>query len=113
MGTRRRSSRHFLKGSIVRMNNGAGNTSVRRVHGTEFLRETTSGRGPDSCIDAVGMEGHGTGIQQLYDRAKQQLPVETDRATSLRQAVLACRKGSGICHECSITCCRATSTRRY
>ena len=43
------------------------------------------------------MEGHGTGVQQLYDRAKQALRLETDRATPLREAVLACRKG-GMCH---------------
>ncbi|OBH18336.1 glutathione-dependent formaldehyde dehydrogenase [Mycolicibacter terrae] len=59
----------------------------------EVLRESTGGRGPDACIDAVGMEGHGTGLQQLYDRAKQLLRLETDRATALRQAILGCRKG--------------------
>lgn len=59
----------------------------------EVLRESTGGRGPDACIEAVGMEGHGTGLQQLYDRAKQVLRLETDRASTLRQAILACRKG--------------------
>ncbi len=62
----------------------------------EVLRESTGGRGPDACIDAVGMEGHGTGVQELYDRTKQLLRLETDRATSLRQAVLACRKGGVV-----------------
>lgn len=62
----------------------------------EVLRETTGGRGPDACIDAVGMEGHGTGVQELYDRTKQLLRLETDRATALRQAVLACRKGGVV-----------------
>ncbi|WP_213575802.1 zinc-dependent alcohol dehydrogenase [Rhodococcus sp. USK13] len=66
-------------------------TSVDSVQ--EALRETTGGRGPDACIDAVGMEGHGTGLQQLYDRAKQLLRFESDRATPLREAILACRKG--------------------
>ncbi|MDV7354720.1 zinc-dependent alcohol dehydrogenase [Rhodococcus oxybenzonivorans] len=66
-------------------------TSVDSVQ--ESLRETTGGRGPDACIDAVGMEGHGTGLQQLYDRAKQLLRLESDRATPLREAILACRKG--------------------
>ena len=75
-------------------------TTVDSVH--ETLREMTGGRGPDACIDAVGMEGHGTGVQQLYDRAKQLLHVETDRASALRQAILACRKGGvvsvlGVC----------------
>lgn len=62
----------------------------------EVLRETTGGRGPDACIDAVGMEGRGTGVQELYDRTKQFLRLETDRATALRQAVLACRKGGVV-----------------
>lgn len=69
-------------------------TTVESVH--ETLREMTGGRGPDACIDAVGMEGHGTGVQQLYDRAKQLLHLETDRASALRQAILACRKGGGV-----------------
>ncbi len=62
----------------------------------EALREMTGGRGPDACIEAVGMEAHGTGLQQLYDRAKQLLRLETDRATPLRQALLACRKGGVV-----------------
>ncbi|WP_280398654.1 zinc-dependent alcohol dehydrogenase [Nocardia carnea] len=62
----------------------------------EVLRELTGGRGPDACIDAVGMEGHGTGLQQAYDRVKQLLRLETDRATSLREAVLACGKGGVV-----------------
>ncbi|MGK8505612.1 zinc-dependent alcohol dehydrogenase [Nocardia asiatica] len=62
----------------------------------ESLRESTGGRGPDACIDAVGMEGHGTGLQQLYDRAKQLLRLESDRATPLREAILACRKGGVV-----------------
>ncbi|WP_431972710.1 zinc-dependent alcohol dehydrogenase [Nocardia sp. bgisy134] len=59
----------------------------------EALREETGGRGPDACIDAVGMAGHGTGLHRIYDRAKQLLRLETDRATPLREAILACRKG--------------------
>ncbi|MGV9823577.1 zinc-dependent alcohol dehydrogenase [Nocardia xishanensis] len=62
----------------------------------ETLREMTGGRGPDACIEAVGMEAHGTGLQQLYDRTKQLLRLETDRATPLRQAILACRKGGTV-----------------
>jgi len=62
----------------------------------EVLRETTGGRGPDAVIEAVGMEGHGTGVQQKVDRAKQALRLETDRATPLREAVLACRKGGVV-----------------
>ena len=62
----------------------------------EFLRETTGGRGPDSVIEAVGMEGHGTGVQNLVDRAKQAVRLETDRATPLREALLAVRKAGTV-----------------
>lgn len=57
------------------------------------LKEMTGGRGPDACIDAVGMEAHGTGLDYAYDRVKQELRMETDRGSALRQAILACRKG--------------------
>ncbi|WP_197381583.1 zinc-dependent alcohol dehydrogenase [Mycolicibacterium mengxianglii] len=62
----------------------------------ELLREATGGRGPDAVIDAVGMEGHSTGVQEVYDRTKQLLRMETDRASSLREAILACRKGGVV-----------------
>src|SRR5437868_9456499 len=45
----------------------------------ECLKEMTGGLGPDACIDAVGLEAHGTGIGYLYDRSKQMLKVQTDR----------------------------------
>ncbi len=56
----------------------------------------TGGRGPDSCIDAVGMEAHGKAIDALYDRAKQAVMLETDRPHALRQAIQACRKGGTV-----------------
>lgn len=59
----------------------------------ETLRELTGGRGPDSCIECVGMEAHGTGLEYAYDRVKQILHLHTDRATPLREAAIACRKG--------------------
>jgi threonine dehydrogenase-like Zn-dependent dehydrogenase len=62
----------------------------------ETLKTTTGGRGPDSCIDAVGMEAHGTGLVGMYDRAKFKLHLETDRPNALRQAIQACRKGGTI-----------------
>ena len=60
------------------------------------LNEMTAGRGPDSCIDAVGMEAHGTGIEYAYDRTKQALSLETDRPGVLRQAIMACQKGGTV-----------------
>ena len=62
----------------------------------ETLKEMTGGRGPDACIDAVGMEAHGTGIGYSYDRVKQALRLESDRGEALRQAILACRKGGTL-----------------
>jgi len=59
----------------------------------EKLKEMTGGRGPDACIDAVGMEAHGTTVDAIYDRAKQAMMRETDRPHALRQAIQACRKG--------------------
>ena len=59
----------------------------------ETLREMTGGRGPDACIECVGMEAHGTGLEYAYDRAKQALRLHTDRGTPLREAAMACRKG--------------------
>jgi len=59
----------------------------------DVLQEMTGGRGPDACIDAVGMEAHGTGIGHAYDRVKQAVRLETDRGTALREAIMACRKG--------------------
>jgi threonine dehydrogenase-like Zn-dependent dehydrogenase len=58
------------------------------------LLELTGGRGPDKCIDAVGLEAtHGAAHVQLYDRAKQAVRSETDRPHALRQAITSCRSG--------------------
>jgi threonine dehydrogenase-like Zn-dependent dehydrogenase len=74
----------------------AGATDVLNyddVNVLEALKEMTGGRGPDACIDAVGMEGHGHGLEYAYDRAKQAAMLETDRPIALREAILACRNG--------------------
>ncbi|EEP71230.1 glutathione-dependent formaldehyde zinc-binding dehydrogenase [Micromonospora sp. ATCC 39149] len=62
----------------------------------EALREMTAGRGPDACIEAVGMESHDVGPAYAYDRAKQSVRLTTDRPTSVRQAIMACRKGGTV-----------------
>jgi len=69
-------------------------TEVESV--TETLKEMTGGRGPDACIDAVGMEAHGTGVGYAYDRAKQALRLQSDRGEALREAITACRKGGTL-----------------
>jgi len=62
----------------------------------EELKQRTGGRGPDACIDAVGMEGHSTGMSYAYDKLKTNLMMETDRPVALRQAILACRSGGTV-----------------
>jgi threonine dehydrogenase-like Zn-dependent dehydrogenase len=62
----------------------------------DVLKQMTGGRGPDACIDAVGMEAHSSGFMGAYDRVKQTLRLETDRPHALREAIQACRKGGTI-----------------
>ena len=60
------------------------------------LSALTGGIGPDSCIDAVGLEAHGTSIGAIYDRVKTKLYMATDRTSALREAILCCRKGGTV-----------------
>ena len=62
----------------------------------EKLKDLTGGRGPDACIDAVGLEAHGTSPGEIYDWAKTTLRMATDRPNVLRQAIQACRKGGTV-----------------
>jgi threonine dehydrogenase-like Zn-dependent dehydrogenase len=62
----------------------------------DTLNEMTGGRGPDHCIDAVGMEAHAPGLMYAYDRAKQAMLLETDRPIALREAAMACKSGGTI-----------------
>jgi threonine dehydrogenase-like Zn-dependent dehydrogenase len=63
----------------------------------EELRDLTAGRGPDHCIDAVGMEAH-TDVTalRLYDKSKQLTRLETDRPHALREAIVSCRNGGTV-----------------
>lgn len=62
----------------------------------EILKQMTGGRGPDACIDAVGLEAHGSGFDFAYDAAKQKTRLSTDRPTALRVAIQACGKGGTV-----------------
>jgi threonine dehydrogenase-like Zn-dependent dehydrogenase len=58
----------------------------------ERLKELTGGKGPEKCIDAVGMESHATrSVDSMYDRAKQAVMLETDRPHVLREMIYVCR----------------------
>ncbi|MDQ3069020.1 MAG: glutathione-dependent formaldehyde dehydrogenase [Acidobacteriota bacterium] len=75
---------------------GAETLNYMDVDVADALKEMTGGRGPDHCIDAVGMEGHGPGLAGAYDKVKTIMMLETDRAYALRQAILACRSGGTV-----------------
>lgn len=62
----------------------------------DTLMEMTGGRGPDACIDAVGMEAHMPGPLYGYDRIKQMFMLETGRPIALREAIMACRNGGTV-----------------
>jgi threonine dehydrogenase-like Zn-dependent dehydrogenase len=81
--------------------NRAGATDVidyeKQPDVIEELKEMTAGRGPDACIDAVGMEAHHAhGAIHAYDRVKQAARMETERPHALRQAILSCRNGGTV-----------------
>jgi threonine dehydrogenase-like Zn-dependent dehydrogenase len=75
---------------------GAHTLNYEEVDVLDALKELTGGRGPDSCIDAVGMEAHMPGAHGAYDKLKTSLKLETDRPSVLRQAIMACRNGGTL-----------------
>jgi threonine dehydrogenase-like Zn-dependent dehydrogenase len=84
---------------LQRAKEGAGATDIIDYEESdvyETLQELTGGRGPDACIDAVGLEAHSTGAMYAVDRAKQALMLESDRPLALRQAIRCCRNGGTV-----------------
>jgi threonine dehydrogenase-like Zn-dependent dehydrogenase len=63
----------------------------------ERVRDLTGGIGPDVCIDAVGMEAHGTNmLEHAYDKVKTMLMQETERPAVIRQCIECCRKAGTV-----------------
>jgi threonine dehydrogenase-like Zn-dependent dehydrogenase len=85
-----------------RLNMASGKVGAETINYEEVdsvldaLNDLTAGRGPDKCIDAVGMEAHAPGMKYAYDRAKQAVKLETDRPIAFREAVMACRNGGTV-----------------
>ncbi len=75
---------------------GAEILNYNEVDVRDALQEMTGGIGPDACIDCVGMEAHGLGIDNLVDTVKAHTFLGTDRPAALRQALLAARKGGRV-----------------
>lgn len=63
---------------------------------TDELKFMTGGRGPDSCLDAVGLEAHGQTVLNTIDHVKMKTGLGTDRPDALRHAIQACRKGGTV-----------------
>jgi threonine dehydrogenase-like Zn-dependent dehydrogenase len=81
---------------MAHVKGGAETLDYGQVNVLDALKAMTGGRGPDACIDAVGMEGHGFGMLGAYDRVKQAMTLETDRPIALREALLSCRNGGVV-----------------
>lgn len=75
---------------------GAETIKYDEVDVPEALYEMTSGRGPDACLDAVGMEAHGLGAVSVVDRVKQAVGIESDRPGVLREIIQCARKGANV-----------------
>jgi threonine dehydrogenase-like Zn-dependent dehydrogenase len=75
---------------------GAETINYEETDVYDMLMQRTGGRGPDSCMDAVGLEAHMPGPLYYYDRLKQAVMSESDRPIALRQAIMACRNGGTV-----------------
>ena len=75
---------------------GADTIDYEETDAYDMLMQLTGGRGPDSCMDAVGLEAHMPGPLYYYDRIKQAVMSESDRPIALRQAIMACRNGGTV-----------------
>ncbi len=75
---------------------GAETLKFDEVSVADELYEMTAGRGPDACLDAVGMEAHGLGMMAVVDRVKQAVGIENDRPAVLREMIKVARKGGTI-----------------
>ena len=75
---------------------GAETLNFEETQTYEALMQMTGGIGPDACIDCVGLEAHGAFADNIIDQIKASTFLGTDRPHSIRQAILACRKGGRV-----------------
>ena len=87
---------HYPRRLELAKSMGADVLHFKEVDVRDALFEMTGGIGPDACIDAVGMESHGMGIDNVIDTIKAHTYLGTDRPAALRQMILACRKGGRL-----------------
>ena len=83
--------------AMARERAGADTIDYEQTDVVEALKELTGGRGPDKCIDAVGMEAHHPiPLVHASDRIKHAAKIESDRPHALREAIMACRNGGVV-----------------
>jgi len=87
---------HFPHRLELALKFGAETVNFEESKTYEALMEMTGGIGPDACIDAVGLEAHGFFVDNVIDQIKASTFLGTDRTHSIRQAIIACRKGGRI-----------------
>ncbi|MFC4585135.1 zinc-dependent alcohol dehydrogenase [Sphaerisporangium corydalis] len=75
---------------------GAETIDYTRTDVVAELRERTGGRGPDVCIEAVGLEAEGPGPMGMYGQARRRLHMDKDRPVAVREAIHACRTGGSV-----------------
>ena len=88
--------KHNFRLDLAKLHTKAEVLNYENVDILEELKEKTGGRGPDVCIEAVGMEAETTGIDDIFDKAKQAVRLQSDRTSALRQAIMACRKSGTL-----------------
>src|SRR4051812_30623255 len=82
---------------IAREKAGAITINYEEVDSVQdVLSDLTAGRGPDHCIDAVGVEGHSHGVLYMHDRMKQMMRMQADRPIALREAIMSCATGGTV-----------------
>ena len=87
---------HFPKRLAMAAQFGAETLNFETSKVYESLMEMTGGIGPDAVIDAVGLEAHGTSLDNVVDQIKKSTYLGTDRTHAIRQAIFACRKGGRV-----------------
>ncbi len=87
---------HYQDRLAMAAGSGAVTINFDKEDVYEKLKDLTGGIGPDACIDAVGLEAHGTSIDAIYDYVKTSVYLGTDRPHALRQAIHCCRKGGTV-----------------
>jgi threonine dehydrogenase-like Zn-dependent dehydrogenase len=87
---------HFPKRLELARRFGAETINFEETATYDALMQMTGGIGPDACIDSVGLEAHGLFVDNVVDQIKKSTFLGTDRIHSIRQAIVACRKGGRV-----------------